>query len=592
MKKSLLSVASCVTLSACAWGARAAAAPLTPLPLAGAANSTFADQQADDRQGGWTDQGGNDLRLLKPGYATLAGVPFEIQGDAAGKSCIVLGGPTRPYLPGEAALTLPEGAAGTNLYLLHAIAFPPKANDIAAQFVVEYADGKTDTQHLRFGRDAADWLKPAGFKNAARAWTVYNNNTQVSLFVSRFPLKAAPVRQIRLQAKAATWMVAAATLGDAEVPLRPLPRSFALTKTYASPPPFDPPLTTETNAAAPRNVIFILGDGMGQGVLKLTSLRQHRAEGRLVMQSLPFAALCTTFPAGGEEVTDSAASGTAFSCGHKTINGMIGQAPDGRPLVSIATAAQRAGRSVGLLTTDAINGATPAVYYAHVKHRSMAPEIIAFLPDCGFDILVGNTAPAKVFADTPKGGGASVLERLTAKGYAPVSDIPSFRQAPAGRPVLGFMDLNTVFTNETCVADMLTTAASRLEGNPKGFFMLVEGHLPDKGGHGNLPDTSLLGTVQVDWAVRAAVEYARAKGDTLVVVTADHETGGVSANLRPGAPDPDLLYTTTSHTGTPVLLYAYGPGAQRFSGVIDNTDIPRTFADLLSLDLDQSAPAK
>ncbi|HQL51611.1 MAG TPA: alkaline phosphatase, partial [Kiritimatiellia bacterium] len=116
-----------------------------------------------------------------------------------------------------------------------------------------------------------------------------------------------------------------------------------------------------------------------------------------------------------------------------------------------------------------------------------------------------------------------------------------------------------------------------------GFFMMVECTITDGGGHGNNPELTVRGTLQVDWAVHSAVEYARKHGDTLVLVTADHETGALTSNLADGKLALD--YATTSHTDMPVRIFAYGPGSERFGGMIDNTDIAKTVASLWSLTL-------
>jgi alkaline phosphatase len=120
---------------------------------------------------------------------------------------------------------------------------------------------------------------------------------------------------------------------------------------------------------------------------------------------------------------------------------------------------------------------------------------------------------------------------------------------------------------------------------------MVECTIIDGGGHGNKPELTVRGTLQVDWAVRAAVAFARARSDTLVLVTADHETGGISARIA-GTPPGKLVisYATTSHTGAPVPLYAYGPGAHLFRGTVDNTDIAKNVCSLWNLNL--PPPAK
>ena len=162
-----------LALTACALGAAAAPA-IVQVPLSAGANTGFADTRAEDRQGGWTDQGGNDLHMIKPGKLTAAGVPFEIldETSSGGKTCIVLGGPKREYLPLKASVPV-AGLKGRSLYLLHAAAWCPPAKELKMTGVVfvDYADGSASEFHVRFGRDVGDWFSPESYKTAARAWT-------------------------------------------------------------------------------------------------------------------------------------------------------------------------------------------------------------------------------------------------------------------------------------------------------------------------------------------------------------------------------------------------------------------------------------
>jgi alkaline phosphatase len=585
---------SFILLSGAATGM--AAPSFTPLPLTAAANTGFSDAQADDRTGGWTDQGGNDLRALKPGKLTAAGVPFEILDEraAGSKACIVLGGPTRKYLPSKATVPVPD-LQGQYLYLLHAAAWcpPAKAQKMTGVLFIDYADGTSAEAHVRFGRDVGDWTSPDSFKNAARAWTVYNGNTQVSLFASRFKLKPLTVKALRLESRDSTWMVAAASIGD-ETALKPLKPDLTLTKQYASPPSLTAPLSAMPDAPAPKNIILIIGDGMGPGALQLTSLYQHKAEGRLVMEQLPVASLCTTLSL-SNNVTDSAAASTAIATGRKTDNGSIGLTPDNRRLVSFPEVAHREGRAVGLITSDALTGATPAGFYAHVDTRGSYQGVADFAAACGYEVLIGNTNGRAWFMPKAQGGQRTdarrLLEEMSASGYALVSDAATFAQAPADKRVLGFMDSKTVLGTEQILAQLTETALARLAKNDKGFFLMVECTITDGGGHGNKPDLTVLGTLQVDWAVRSAVEFARTRGDTLVLVTADHETGGLSSSVTNNPPGKLVIdYATTSHTRTPVRLFAYGPGSRLLSGTVDNTDIAKTVCRLWNITL--PPPAK
>jgi Alkaline phosphatase len=350
-----------------------------------------------------------------------------------------------------------------------------------------------------------------------------------------------------------------------------------------TPPKLEKPLPKFPSNAVPKNVILIIGDGMGRGSYDLASLWAHGDTRRLFMQSLPVAGLCTTHSK-NSSVTDSAASATAFACGEKTNNGMIGMAPDGAHLESIATLARGLGKSVAIVTSDSLQGATPSSFFAHQAHRGMAAEIIADMAECGFEILVGNSG-SRDFVDKHR-------EKLEADGIHFVKSSKEMAAEPAGARIIGQVSSSTIFTvDDEELANLAMESVKRLAKNANGFFMMVESTYPDKGGHDNNPDASVMGVIQADWVAKKAVDYASTSGDTLVIVTADHETGGLSAlmSMEEGS-RPVIFYATTNHTGEPVPLYAYGPGAERFGGVIDNTDIPRRIAEFWGGELPRVIP--
>ena len=213
----------------------------------------------------------------------------------------------------------------------------------------------------------------------------------------------------------------------------------------------------------------------------------------------------------------------------------------------------------------------------------------------GFDVLIGNTNGLAWFQPKAQGGqrtdARNVLEELTASGYALVSNAATFAQTPQDKRILGFMDTKPVRGTEPLLGTLTDTAMARLSKNDKGFFLMVECAITDAGGHGNKPELSVFGTLQVDWAVRSAVEFARTRGDTLVLVTADHETGGLASAMSHTHPERLLIdYATTSHTDHLVPVFAFGPGAHLFSGIIDNTDIAATICRLWQLTLPPPAP--
>jgi alkaline phosphatase len=567
-----------------------AAASFTPVPLAESANTGFTDTEEGDKKGGWLDLGGNDLRVLKPGRLTFCKIPFEILDGRQhpDKTCIVLGGPRRPYLPAKAAIQVGE-KQGDYLYLLHAAAWCPPAKErkMTGVLTVEYADGEKKDLHVRFGRDVADWAKPESYKNAARAWSQYNANTQVSLFVSKFKLSTKPVKTLRLEAKESAWMVVAVTLGD-NVSLKAIKPNLTLDRKYVAPPPFDPPLAADVRDVTPKNIILIIGDGMGSGAHKLTSLYQHKAENRLLMQQLPVTTFCTTLSI-YSNVTDSAAASTAIACGQKTRNAVIGLDEKTNKLVSVATLAKQSGRAVAILTSDSITGATPSGFYAHVTNRGAYEDIACFAATCDFDMLLGSAKGKAHFL--PKGGGGqradkrNLVKEMSGRDYVMVETAAAFAQVPQEKRVLGFLDKPSL-EPETALSVLMETALSRLAEKEKGFFMMMECTITDAGGHANNPELSVRGTLQVDWAVWKAVEFARKEGNTLVLVTADHETGGITCDFDKSAPGGlRIQYATTDHTEVPVPFFAFGPGSKEFAKTIDNTDIAKTIARFWALKL-------
>lgn len=374
-------------------------------------------------------------------------------------------------------------------------------------------------------------------------------------------------------------MVVAAAIGDdrALMPIRP---DWKVSKAFTAP-ALSAPLVQKISEKAPRNIILVIGDGMGQGAYDLTSLWAHGDTRRLVMQQLPVAGLCETYSM-NSAVTDSAASGTAFACGQKVNNGAIAMTPSGKKLKSVAKSARELGKSVAIITSDPLSGATPAVFFAVQPARGMAPEIVADAAACDFEVLIGNAGTRGLFTQNGAGENQRNLQKeMEAKGYAFIETPEDFAAVPEARKVLGQVESKVFTTDDVALSKLAKTAIERLAKDPDGFFMMIESTYPDHGGHGNDPNVSVMGTIHADWVVKVAVEYAAEHGDTLVICTADHETGSLMAaqSTAPGSA-PVIFYGGTSHSGVPVPIYAFGPSAELFGGLINNIDIPRNIAKL------------
>jgi len=561
------------------------------LPLAEVANASRLDANAADGKGGWLDLGSNDLRVLPHGKGGYGGVPFEVApcADETAKSCLVLG------RTGEETVTLKTSARkGGCLYLLHAVAggLSPDRHEAVAQVRFVYADGSKTDRNVRTGRDVADWTDSHAYANAARAWTAYNGHTQVSLFVSAFSLDdGKTLSSIRFKATGkCPWMILAATTGE-RIRVEGVRSSLDITDRFSAPPARTKRLGRGAVGRRPKNVILLIGDGMGPNCLRYASLYQHGRESALQAQQMPVAGLCTTRSA-DSAVTDSAAAATALATGTKTSNGVLGlgiaskdERKHPRMLVSTAEKAHAAGLAVALLTNERITGATPGAFYAHVEGRGSSDRIAVQAAASGYELFVGSYGGRRAFLPETKGGGRKdgrdILAEMERNGYVCVTSQQAFVAAPASAKVIGFFLEES--QPEASEAAALRTALKRVGDAPKGFFMMSEVATTDHGNHGNKPALSVKGALQVDWAVAAALDFAEARGDTLVLVTADHETGGISAIRSPDGEKTTVHYSSSSHTALPVALYAYGPGAECFEGLIDNTDVAKTIQRLLGL---------
>lgn len=568
----------------------ARAASFTPVPFTDGANTSFRDEQAEDRKGGFIDLGGHDLRLLPSGLQVIAGIPFKIlpAPTSEDKACIVIGGTKRDYLPRSAEVKLEKPIAEDKLYLLHGSAFlRSSGNPIVGTLKLVYADGGKESRHVRIGRDVGDWTRAKSYVNAARAWTIYNNNTQVSLFVSSFPLaRGKKLVSFSFESGEGTWIVAAATVGSHRK-VRPIVPDISIKRDYDIPALYERPLPVLQPGAKPRNVVFVLGDGMGQGALSLSSFYLRKRPGALVTDQLPYAALVTTFSANAD-VTDSAASATGFSSGHKTNNSMLGMRPDKTHVRSIASFAHEKGFAIGLLTDDPLNGATPSAYYAHTSSRSDAAQIARDAAKCGYEILLGYGGK-EWFLPKKKGGarrdGHDLFAEMMGNGYAYANTFDAFLSIPMEKRVLACLKTGQL-DREPLYKPMVESAIARLSQGGRRFFMMVESGDPDHGSHANKPETTISGVVKIEWAVRTAVDYSLAHGnDTLVIVMADHETGSVLAVGSPATGKVSVNFGSTGHTAAPVPLHAFGPGAECFEGVLDNTDVAKRIAKLLDLPL-------
>lgn len=318
-------------------------------------------------------------------------------------------------------------------------------------------------------------------------------------------------------------------------------------------------LNDAPEASRPKNVILMIGDGMGSEQLWSAWLCNH---GKLFIQTLPQAAFLRTSSA-NRTVTDSAAAGTAIACGRKTDNGMLGQLPDGTPLNSLSAVLRERGMRTGLVVTKAITDATPAAFYAHVASRRNTPAIAAALTTAGFDVVLGGGAAA--FSEEQ-------MQAMTAQGadvelFAPGDCPPASRRG----------DLLPRCTQR---------ALERLENAENGFFLMIEGSRIDSAAHDNNLEELVREVLDFDRTVGVVMDWMQQHPDTLLIVTADHQTGGLI--ILDGSRERGrvkAVFCSENHTGVAVPLYAVGPGSGAFSGVMENTELYQKILVLLGFNI-------
>ena len=305
----------------------------------------------------------------------------------------------------------------------------------------------------------------------------------------------------------------------------------------------------------PENIILMIGDGNG---LAQISAAQLANRGELSLTKIKQIGLVST-AAADDAVTDSAAAATAMATGTKTDNRAIGVDPSGRELPTIIEILSARGYNTAIITTDAIDGATPAAFYAHTSERDDTDKITSDLLRSEVDLFIAgkklNATEIEAKFVTKTIDRLAGLDQPTAI-YKGEGKMPSVL---AGRG--------------SFLPRSLARTLRVLSAAEKPFFLLVEGAQIDNGGHAMDLAAVITEALDFDQAVGEALRFADADRETLVVVTADHETGGlgVAGSGSPGTVWADFL--SVNHSGILVPLFAYGPGATAFGGVLENTEI-------------------
>ena len=317
------------------------------------------------------------------------------------------------------------------------------------------------------------------------------------------------------------------------------------------------------------NVIYMIGDGMALPQVYAAMLASGED---MTFSQFPYIGVVDTHSA-SNDITDSAAAGTALASDHKTKNAMLGMNPDSIPVKTLLEVLSEQGKETGIVVSCYVTHATPAAFYAKVPHRKQYEDIAVQMAENPYiNLIIGGGRKhfnhrkdsLDLVARMENELGWKVYDTLanideTCKKYAVLADNDHMPHAAERGDFL---------------PRAVKTALRTLDDAENGFFLMVEGSQIDFACHANDSTWMMDEMLDFDYAIKVALDYAKEKGNTLVVVTADHETGGLTL------PDPLGKYTnvvfnysTGSHTCMPVMVYAYGPGAEQFTGWMQNRDL-------------------
>jgi alkaline phosphatase len=348
--------------------------------------------------------------------------------------------------------------------------------------------------------------------------------------------------------------------------------------------------TTNNNSSSKpkkvKNIILLIGDGMG---ISQVSASQFYNKNTSNFERFPIIGLIKTSSA-SDLITDSAAGATAFASGIKTYNGALGVDNDTTAVKNIVEEVSEIGISTGIISTSSVTHATPAAFYTHTKKRSMAEDIASQLVTSEIDFFAGGGI--KYFND--RKDKRNLISELEQKGFTisteslPENTKPVFSNkqgyllAPNGMPKIleGRKDFLTEATK---------LALESLSTNKEGFFLMVEGSQIDWGGHDNDADYLISELIDFDNTIGIALDFAKLDGETLVIVTADHETGGftLASDERGDYNNIKPAFSTDGHSATMVPVFAKGPGASNFGGIYENTSIYNKMKSLFFQDINK-----
>lgn len=331
-----------------------------------------------------------------------------------------------------------------------------------------------------------------------------------------------------------------------------------------------------------KSVILLIGDGMGFEHLNAASLYAHGEEGQLFMQTAPYQHVVSTGNV-EDRVTDSAASATAMATGQRVENRVLSVGADGQPLETSLEFFQRRCKSTGIVVTAYLNHATPAAFAAHQPDRAMLSEIAADIyTQTKPNVLLGGTAEGITVAMAENAGYTVVRDRTE---LLDVSNNVGYLSGQFSHGNMAYeyehaVGLKPYYEWQPHLSEMTAKALTILDQDPDGFFLMVEGSRIDHASHANALPHTIFEVLEFDKTVQAVVEWAAGRSDVLVIVTADHETGGLYGLSGQGVGEfPSASWSTGEHSSSQVPIYGWNVDHAEANSTVNSTFAYRLATD-------------
>ncbi len=328
----------------------------------------------------------------------------------------------------------------------------------------------------------------------------------------------------------------------------------------------------------PTNVILMIGDGMGLPQITTSIYFKDSPSNFEQFTDIGFIKTSST----SHKVTDSAAGATAFATGQKSYNRAISVSPDSVRLETILEKLEAKNYKTGLISLTTITHATPACFYAHVTDRDMHEEIAEQLTNSGVDFFAG----AGLDYFTKRKDGNDFYKTLEEKGYS--MDSVKLVTKPYPDKKYGHLLAPTEMPAKTkgrgdYLPDATELALNYFKSSNEPFFLMVEGSYIDWAGHANDAEMLIQEELDFDKTIGVVLNFLKENPNTLLVITADHETGGVAVGKGKSADELSIYFTTDQHTAELIPVFSMGRGSELFRGIYENNEIYHKLATILKL---------